>query len=175
MLKGIPTLLNLDYLKAGRWLKPRRKLIFTGPIDEYFDFDLGRLRYRGQRRVHEYHADVDWLQPCGQVNNPDPHIGEHVRTLEWKHMMDPRYAQRIHGTLLTREIPYSPQNPDDYEYPFPDDGNDALFQRYRQRLAALPDVLVCGRLGDYRYYDMDQAIARALVLADELLAGHGSR
>ena len=77
--------------------------------------------------------------------------------------------------LLTREIPYSPQNPDDYEYPFPDDGNDALFQRYRQRLAALPDVLVCGRLGDYRYYDMDQAIARALVLADELLAGHGSR
>jgi UDP-galactopyranose mutase len=171
MLKDIPTLLNLDYLKEGRWLKPRRKLIFTGPIDEYSGFDLGRLRYRGQRRVHEYHADVDWLQPCGQVNNPDPHTGEHVRTLEWKHMMAPQYAQRIHGTLLTRETPYSPQNPDDYEYPFPDDGNDALFQRYRRRMEALPDVLVCGRLGDYRYYDMDQAIARALVLADELLAG----
>lgn len=174
MFKGIPLILNLDYLKEGRWLKPRRKLIFTGPVDEYFGFDLGRLRYRGQQRVHEYHADADWLQPCGQVNNPDPLTGDHIRTLEWKHMMDPMYAGRIRGSVLTREIPYTPENPDDYEYPFPDRANDELYRRYRERAESLPGVLICGRLGEYRYYDMDQAIARALALSDALLAEAGS-
>jgi len=169
MLKDIPVLLNVDYLKARESFKPAKKLIFTGAIDEFFHFDLGRLLYRGQRRVHEYHADAELLQPCGQVNNPDPLAGEHVRTLEWKHMMEAKYAARIRGTVLTREIPFTPGNPDEYEYPFPDQSNSDLYSRYRERADAMQDVLICGRLGEYRYYDMDQAIARACLLAERLL------
>ena len=170
MLAGIPTVLNFNYGEWRHAFRPIRKLVYTGPIDEFFDFDMGRLHYRGQRRSHEYHADVDFLQPCGQVNNPNPATGAHIRSLEWKHMMDPIYASRIRGSVITRETPFSPDDPGDYEYPFPDQHNKTLYAKYRQRADAMSDVLICGRLGEYRYYDMDQAIARAQILADMLLA-----
>ena len=92
MLTGIPVLLNVDYLRHRAEFSASHRLVFTGPIDEYFDFDHGRLTYRGQRREHEYLPDVDCAQPCGQVNNPDPANGPHIRTLEWKHMMPPAQA-----------------------------------------------------------------------------------
>src|SRR5207253_5206914 len=63
------TLFRSDYLKERSALPKSKKLIFTGPIDEYFGFELGRLRYRGQRRVHEILPDVTTLQPCAQVNH----------------------------------------------------------------------------------------------------------
>lgn len=169
MLADIPVLLNVDWLAHRNAWPSRRTLVFTGPIDEYFGFDLGRLAYRGQRRVHEYRPDVEFAQPCGQVNNPDPANGAHIRTLEWKHMMEPVYARNIRGTVLTREIPFTPDAPTDYEYPFPDAANADLYARYRARADARGNVLICGRLGEYRYYDMDQAIARARLLARGLL------
>jgi UDP-galactopyranose mutase len=150
-------------------------LIYTGPIDAYFDHELGKLKYRGQRRVQYYLPDVKFAQPCGQVNNPLHVAGLHIRTLEWKHMMPPRYAQQIQGTVLTREIPFSPERPNDFEYPFPDDANAQLYRAYRRRAEALERVLICGRLGEYRYYDMDQAIARAMTLAERLLADSAAR
>jgi len=169
MLAGIPLRLGVDYLADRDAFRPRRRLVFTGPIDAFFGFDLGRLAYRGQRRAHAWHPDVEFLQPCGQVNNPDPAAGAHIRTLEWKHMMAPEAAAAIRGTVLTRETPFTPDDPGDYEYPFPDAANAALYARYRARADALPGVLICGRLGEYRYYDMDQAIARARLLARRLL------
>lgn len=169
LLTGIPVLLNCDYLRHRAEFRPRRTTIFTGPIDEYFGFDLGKLTYRGQRRSHEYLPEVDQAQPCGQINNPDPACGPHIRTLEWKHMMPREHAERIRGTVLTRETTVTPSNPNDYEYPFPDTANARLYQTYRARADLLPDLLVCGRLGEYRYYDMDQAIARAQLLARRLL------
>lgn len=169
LLSGIPVLLNFDYLLRREEFRPRKLLVFTGPVDEFFDFDLGRLKYRGQQRTHEYLPDARLAQPCGQVNNPDPAAGPHIRTLEWKHMMAPAYAERITGTVLTREITITPTDPSDYEYPFPDDRNAKLYEQYRLRAAALDKTLICGRLGEYRYYDMDQAIGRAMVLAKRLL------
>lgn len=169
MLRGIPVMLNFDYLRQRDWVSARRLLVFTGPIDEYFGFDEGRLQYRGQRRVHEYLPDVDFALPAGQVNEPDPAAGPHVRTLEWKQMLPAEYAARLWGTVLTREIPETPDEPDRYEYPFPDAANAELYQRYRARAEAVPNVLICGRLGEYRYYDMDQAMARALKLSKALL------
>jgi UDP-galactopyranose mutase len=83
--------------------------------------------------------------------------------------MDPQYGSAIRGTVLTREIPFTPQDPTHYEYPFPDQANQDLYVRYRERADALPGVLICGRLGEYRYYDMDQAIARARMLARKVL------
>ena len=169
MLSGIPVILNFNYLKYREAIQPRKCLIFTGPIDEFFNYELGRLVYRGQKRIHEYHPDAKYLQPCGQVNNPDPDNGPHIRTLEWKHMMPSEYADRIEGTVITREVPYSPTDPDRYEYPFPDKANAELYGRYRKRAEKIPRLLICGRLGEYCYYDMDQAIARAMRLANKLL------
>ncbi len=174
LLTGIPVLLNCDYLHHRAAFRPRRGTVFTGPIDEYFGFDLGKLAYRGQHREHDYRTDTDWALPCGQVNNPSPENGPHIRTLEWKHMMPAEYAARIRGTVLTREIPFSPDRPEDYEYPFPDAANQRLYQTYRARAELIPDLLICGRLGEYRYYDMDQAIARAQHLASTLLARAGA-
>lgn len=169
MLAGIPTILNFDYLQQREVVKPRKMLIFTGPIDEFFGYDLGRLAYRGQQREHVYLPDRNYIQPCGQVNNPSPANGPHIRTLEWKHMMPRAYAERVKGTVLTREIPVSPTDPHHYEYPFPDKANADLYARYRQRADAIPNLLICGRLGEYRYYDMDQAIGRAMMLARKVL------
>jgi len=168
MLSGIPVILNFDYLENRNLIKPRKKTIYTGPIDAFFDYDLGRLKYRGQQRSHEYHPGATFLQPCGQVNNPGPENGPHIRTLEWKHMMPKQFAERIRGTVLTKEVPLTPHDPDQFEYPFPGRINAKLYQKYRARADKIPDVLICGRLGEYRYYDMDQAIARAMILAESI-------
>lgn len=172
ILTGIPVVLNFDYLLRRDEFQPRKCLIYTGPIDEFFGFDLGKLSYRGQQRAHTYLPDVRLAQPCGQVNNPQHSGGPHIRTLEWKHMMPPAFAERITGTVLTTETPFTPTNPSDYEYPFPDEPNSRLYDAYRRRVGATPKTLIAGRLGEYRYYDMDQAIGRALTLAQSILDGH---
>jgi len=169
MLSGIRVLLNFDYLKNQDFVKPRYKLIFTGPIDEYFGYKFGQLKYRGQIRKSTYIKDVQYIQPCGQVNNPDNNNGAHIRTLEWKHMMQPKQAMRIKGTVLTTETPFTPISPDNYEYPFPDADNARRYSKYRKEANRLKEVLICGRLGEYKYYDMDQAIAKAMVLAKKML------
>jgi len=169
LLAGIPVLLNCDYHNNRSELKAKRMTIYTGPIDEYFGFDLGHLRYRAQSREHKYLPASNWAQPCLQVNNPDPSNGPHIRTIEWKYMMPRDDAREVSGTVLTRETPYTPSNPNEFEYPFPDQANEHLFKRYAERARAIPGLLICGRLGEYRYYDMDQAIARAQVLVRRIL------
>ncbi len=169
MVDGIDVQLGCDYLESRDDLPSSPHVVFTGPVDEYYGFDLGRLSYRGQRRAHRYLAGVEQAQPYGQVNNPDPHGGSHVRTLEWRHMLDADERAGVTGTVLTTEVPFSPSEPEAYEYPVPDDANAELYARYRRRAEAEAGLLVCGRLGEYRYYDMDQAIGRALVLATRLL------
>jgi len=170
MLDGIRIFSNADYLTQRDQLAARNLLIFTGPIDEYFGFDLGKLTYRGQRRNHIFIPDVDWHQPVPQVNYPDPALA-HIRILEWKHMMEPEAIPGIEGTLLTTETPYTPTNSADYEYPFPDAANQALYRRYRERADADARLLVCGRLGEFRYFDMDQAIGHAMTIASRIVQG----
>lgn len=169
MFDGIPVLLNYDYLERRREIQAARCLVFTGPIDEFYDFDLGRLSYRGQKRDHRYDPDAEFIQQCGQVNNPTNLGGPHIRTLEWKHMMQPDMASRIRGSVVTTETPFTPENASEYEYPFPDDANASLYKKYRERADATPNLLIAGRLGEYRYFDMDQAIGRAMTLAEKLM------
>ena len=169
MLEGIPLLLNLDYLQHRQAIRARKTLVFTGPIDEFFEFRLGRLGYRGQRRNHTFVENVDFVQPAGQVNNPSHDAGPHIRTLEWKHMMPREHTATIRGTVLTTETPFSPTDPSAYEYPFPDRSNAELYASYRRLLPGDGRLVICGRLGEYRYYDMDQAIARATLLGERLL------
>ncbi|MDQ2667964.1 MAG: FAD-dependent oxidoreductase [Gemmatimonadota bacterium] len=165
MLEGIPLTLDVDYLRERERWPASRLTIFTGPIDEYFGYCLGRLQYRAQQRETTYLPNVGWHQPVGQVNEPQHAAGALIRTIEWKHLLPPALAQQATGTVITTETPFTPVSPDDYEYPFPDAANHALYQRYRARAKAHPNVLICGRLGEYRYYDMDQAIGRARMLS----------
>lgn len=169
MLSGIPLRLNFDYLLNRCAIEARRGLVFTGPIDEFFGYRLGKLQYRGQFREHRHVSEADRVQPCAQVNNPQLENGPHIRTIEWKHMMQPDEAAGACGTVLTTERTITPSDPDGYEYPFPDAANKALFQAYAKEAETVPNVLICGRLGEYKYYDMDQAIARARMLARKIL------
>jgi UDP-galactopyranose mutase len=169
LLEKVPVLLNCDYLRMRDCFEARKLLIFTGAIDEFFSYDLGKLHYRAQRREHVFLENFACVQPCGQVNNPSPDHGSHIRTLEWKHMMPPDQTAHILGTVLTREYPYTPLDSDHYEYPFPDERNQTLYQAYRARVSGMKQLTICGRLGEYRYFDMDQAIGRALRLARKIL------
>ena len=71
--------------------------------------------------------------------------------------------------MLTREVTATVTNSNDFEYPFPDKANAKLYEEYRKRAEAIPDLTICGRLGEYRYYDMDQSIGRAMLLAERIL------
>jgi UDP-galactopyranose mutase len=171
MLAGIPVECEVDYLADREALRPAVMTIFTGPIDAFFDYELGRLHYRGQKRSTRYLPDVQRYQPAGQVNEPLHAGGPHIRTLEWKQMMPPSAAAQLRGTVITTETPFTPTDPDEYEYPFPDAANRELYARYRALTSRLDNVLICGRLGEYKYFDMDHAIARAQTLCHRLLAG----
>jgi len=175
LFEGIPVQTGVDYLKRRGDYAANELLIFTGPIDAYFGHDLGPLAYRGQRRDHVYREDAAFAQPCGQVNAPRHEHGSHIRTLEWKHMMPPAEQPACPGTVITTETPHTPRDPDGFEYPFPDAANRQRYEAYRKRADAEEGALICGRLGEYRYFDMDQAIARAMVLAERLLGGDAGR
>lgn len=167
MLEGIPVHLGFDYCQRREEVQALRRLIFTGPIDEYFDFRLGKLGYRSQRRWNYYRRSDKLVLPAAQVNNPQHEGGEHIRSIEWKQMMPPEIETR--GSLVTTETPYTPDDPDCYEYPIPDEENALLYQEYRKMAEQEAGVVFGGRLGSYRYLDMDQACGAALILADKLL------
>lgn len=169
MLHEIPCQISVDFLQQRHEFQARKALIFTGPIDEFFGFDLGRLRYRGQRRVHQTFPQPGPLQPCPQVNYPNAPEHDPIRTIEWRHLAHPKLQTDLRETVVTGEFPFSPTDPDQFEYPFPDAENRHLYELYRERAKTLPNLLICGRLGEYRYFDMDQAIGRALMLAQGLI------
>jgi UDP-galactopyranose mutase len=154
LLEGIEIRCGIHYMSG---LSPASLTVFTGPIDEYFGFDLGRLGYRAQQRELIWQPHPFPMHPTVQTNFPD--LAEPaIRAIEWRHM-----APLIgNGTLITREYPYTPENPDDFEYPLPTAENRALYSKYRDRTAHEPRVIFAGRLGTFRYYDMDQAIGAAM-------------
>lgn len=168
MLSGIEVQHGVDYLQHRSAFSPKKMVIFTGPIDAFFDFRFGPLHYRGQQRREIWIPGSDRYQAGVQVNEPDPAIA-HVRTLEWKYLLPPEQSAKICGTLLTRETPFTPNDPNHFEYPFPDPENQQRYKKYRALAQKLPNTLICGRLGEYRYLDMDQAIARAIHLSSALL------
>jgi UDP-galactopyranose mutase len=173
ILSGIPVMLNTDYLLHKEEIRPRKHLFFTGPIDEMAGFEFGRLKYRGQMRRHEYFAETEYCLPSGQVNNPQIENGPHIRAIEWKHLMQPKDRDSVKGTVVTFETPMTPVNCDQFEYPFPDETNRRRHGQYVARLSGNQSLTVCGRLGEYRYYDMDQAIGKAIKIAHRIIAESG--
>lgn len=134
-------------------------VVFTGPIDEYFDFCFGRLPYRSLRFEHVHFPDREQFQSTGTVNFPNDH--EFTRVTEFKHLT----GQRHSGTSIVREFPAAEGDP---FYPIPRRDNETLFRRYRELADEQRGVTFIGRLAEYRYYNMDQVVAAALKKAEEL-------
>lgn len=168
MLRNIPTYLNTDFLDE-RSFRHRRHLFFTGPLDAFWGYTYGHLRYRGQRRMHYFFPGRSEYQPTIQVNYPMPGDGPYIRTIEWTHLIPKPERANFGGTLVTYETPINAATTDSFEYPFPDGENDSLASLYRKNAAQIKGVTLCGRLGEYRYLDMDQAIARAILISDRIL------
>jgi UDP-galactopyranose mutase len=137
-------------------------VIYTGPLDAWFDYDHGRLPYRSLRFEHEHFPDTARYQAVGTVNYPNEH--DYTRITEYKHLTGQTHA----GTSITREYPVAAGEP---YYPIPGTDNEALSQCYLARAAEEKGVTFIGRLAEYRYYNMDQVAAAALVAADKLLGG----
>jgi len=128
-------------------------LIFTGPIDEYFDHRYGPLPYRSLAFEHVT-LDREWFQPVGTVNYPDEQT-PYTRISEYKHLT----GQSSPKTTITYEFPQADGDP---YYPVPRTENQALYKRYEALAQAAPDVTFVGRLATYRYYNMDQVVGQAL-------------
>jgi UDP-galactopyranose mutase len=128
-------------------------IIYTGPIDEYFDFRFGKLPYRSLKFDHQT-LDEEWHQPVAVVNYPDEQV-PYTRISEYKHLT----GQDAPVTTITYEYPSAEGDP---YYPIPRPENQELFKKYEALADATDNVTFVGRLATYRYYNMDQIVGQAL-------------
>ena len=156
---NIELLLGVDYTQV-REAYPHDHLVFTGPIDEFFDHRYGKLPYRSLAFRHET-IDREWLQQVAVVNYPDEAV-PYTRITEYKHLTGDSAAV----TSLTYEYPSAEGDP---YYPIPREENQALFKRYEALALAESGVTFVGRLATYRYYNMDQVVGQALATARRLI------
>ncbi len=133
------------------------KILFTGMIDEFFDFELGHLEYRSLRFETEFLADCDNYQGNAVVNYTEREV-PYTRIIEHKHF---EFGSQP-GTVITREYPAFWKEGEEPYYPVNDEKNEKLMEKYLELAKAKPYVIFGGRLGQYRYYDMDKVIAQAL-------------
>jgi UDP-galactopyranose mutase len=154
---NIKILLNTDYREIEGAI-PYQELIFTGPIDEFFAFRLGRLPYRSLRFEHET-IDADRVQPVAVINYPNDQL--YTRVTEFKHLT----GQQHEKTSVVYEYPQADGDP---YYPVPQPANQELYKRYQELADATPGVHFAGRLGTYKYYNMDQVTGQALALYAKL-------
>ncbi len=138
-----------------------RHIVYSGPIDAFFDFRFGKLPYRSLRFDHEHLPDTGTYQPCGTVNYPNTH--DYTRITEFKFLTGQEHA----GTSIVREYP---QESGDPYYPIPRAANEELFKKYQALASETAGVTFVGRLAQYRYYNMDQIVGAALKVSEDLLA-----
>lgn len=137
-----------------------REVIYSGPVDEFFDFRFGKLPYRSLRFQHET-LNTEYLQPVAVVNYPNEH--SYTRITEFKHLTGQSHRQ----TSIVYEYPASGGDP---YYPVPTPENGALYKRYSELAVSHSRVHFVGRLATYKYYNMDQVVAQALTLCKHLAA-----
>jgi UDP-galactopyranose mutase len=150
--------LGVDYRAAADRVSFER-IVFTGPIDEFFDHRYGRLPYRSLRFEFET-VDRERVQAAACINEPGAGV-PYTRTTEYKYLTGQTHAK----TLVSREYPSAEGEP---YYPIPMPESRALYERYRRLAARERRVTFVGRLAEYRYYNMDQAVASALTTFAQL-------
>ncbi len=140
-----------DFFLSRNQIRARR-IFYTGPIDAYYDYRFGRLPFRSLHFKHE-NISQERFQPAGTVNFPNDH--DYTRCTEFKYLS----GQRHPDTAIVWEYPAAEGEP---YYPVPRPENESLYKRYRQLAANENNITFIGRLANYRYYNMDQAVASAL-------------
>ena len=162
MLEGIQVRLGVDYLEDREaWDAQARTVVYTGPIDRFFDYCYGPLQYRSVRFETEV-LDTPNYQGNAVVNYTDRET-PYTRVIEHKHFEFGTQPK----TVVSREYSSEWKPGDEPYYPVNDERNRELYLKYRALADQKPQVIFGGRLGEYKYYDMDTVIARALELANE--------
>jgi UDP-galactopyranose mutase len=164
MLYNIPRFVNTDYLKSkNKWDKLASKIVYTGPIDAFYDYCYGELEYRTTKFEHKI-LDIKDLQGVAQMNYTDENV-PYTRIIEHKHF---EFGQQD-KTIITLEFPEQWNRTKIPYYPINDGKKNALYKKYRERANQEKNVIFGGRLAEYRYYDMHQIIGAALHLAKQEL------
>jgi len=162
--KNIKLKLNTDFNELSE-VKDFDRIIYTGPIDEYFDYKYGELGYRSVYFKMETH-DREYYQQTACVNYPCNY--DFTRIHEYKHYLDDKSSK----TVIAKEYSETfERGKNERYYPIPSDENRILYEKYKQEADKIEGLYFLGRLGEYKYYDMDKAAARALEFADELIKG----
>jgi UDP-galactopyranose mutase len=154
---NISILLGVDYRDVMNTV-PCKEIVYSGAVDEFFDFRFGKLPYRSLRFKHET-LDTQQLQPVAVINYPDER--PYTRVTEFKHLSGQEHAK----TSIVYEFPCDGGDP---YYPVPRAENALLYKRYEALAATTPRLHFVGRLATYKYYNMDQVVAQALTLCSKL-------
>lgn len=161
---NIKVMLNTDYREV-KGAVTHKELIFTGPIDEYFDYRFGKLPYRSLEFRHET-LDVEQHLPVAVVNYPNDH--DYTRVTEFKHLT----GQRHNKTSIVYEYPRAEGDP---YYPIPTAECNALYNKYKTLAEITDGVHFVGRLATYKYYNMDQVVGQALATFDKIRDAQSER
>ena len=175
LLEGIPVKLGTDYetfcqrSTDGGFISMDgedtfEKVLYTGMIDQFYEYCYGELAYRSLRFETEYLKDEDNYQGNAVVNYTEREV-PYTRIIEHKHF---EFGTQK-GTVITREYPKEWSRGDEPYYPVNDQHNSELYEKYAQRAAQEKNVLFGGRLGQYKYYDMDKVVRAALTMVEEQL------
>jgi UDP-galactopyranose mutase len=158
---NIKILLNSDYREIGKSLR-YRSLIYTGQIDEFFDFRFGKLPYRSLQFKHQT-LNRPIFQSAAVINYPNEHL--YTRVTEFKYLTGQEHMK----TSVVYEFPQAEGDP---YYPVPRPENNALYKKYKDLAESTPGVHFVGRLATYKYYNMDQVTGQALATFKRITAAN---
>ena len=162
-LRVVKHFLSTDYREVVDLL-PWKHMVYTGPVDAFFNYKYGKLPYRSLEFKHENHAR-EQFQPVGTVNYPNDH--GYTRISEFKHIT----GQEHRTTSVVYEYPRAEGDP---YYPVPKPENAELYRKYEADADAMENVTFVGRLATYKYYNMDQVVAQALTAFKRLQERHAA-
>ena len=157
--------LGIDYLKnKEKYNEMAEKVLYTGMIDEFYDYKFGNLEWRSLKFENEIYEDIDNYQGNAVVNYTS-HDQKYTRIIEHKHFE----FNNCKGTVITKEYPQDWKKGDEAYYPVNDEKNNNLFAKYQKLAEKEKNIIFGGRLGNYKYYDMDKVIKAALEKSKEIL------
>ncbi|TAF09892.1 MAG: UDP-galactopyranose mutase [Nostocales cyanobacterium] len=148
---NIKVMLNTDYREIEKAI-PCREMVYTGPVDAFFDYRYGKLPYRSLDFQHETH-NIPVFQPVPVINYPNEHL--YTRVTEFKYLTGQEHAK----TSIVYEFPQAEGDP---YYPVPRPENQEIYKQYKALADATPGIYFVGRLATYKYYNMDQCVGQAL-------------
>jgi UDP-galactopyranose mutase len=169
---NIDVKLNVDFFDVREKISPNTQIIYSGPIDQYFDYKFGRLEYRTLKFETEVVPYEDY-QGTSVMNYADLEV-PFTRIHEPRHLHPERIDYPSDKSLIIREYSMLDDGTNPY-YPINDQRNQDLIVRYREEIRNLSNVRISGRLGEYKYFDMHDTINHALEMFEEIKGDYSSK